>query len=73
MEIKRDETIRLTVCFATRSADIAIWAQVYDPATNTPLLEIGKWSLEEFGKIAPTMLRAYWCGKRGAEKAGEQP
>ena len=64
MKVSIDKTIRLHVCYADASADIKIWAQVYDPIKNEPVAEIGQWSLEEFGKIAPTLLRAYWCGRR---------
>jgi hypothetical protein len=67
----RDESIRLSVCYRRGSADISIHAQVYD-TKNRPLVEIGNWSLAEFAALAPTILRAYWCGRRAERMLNEE-
>lgn len=72
LEYKRDETIRLSVCYCTSSADIKIHAQVYD-SKNQPRVEIGNWSLDEFAQLAPTILRAYWCGRRAEHLNNDHP
>jgi hypothetical protein len=68
---ERDESIRLSVCYCTSAADIKIHAQVYD-TKNRPRVEIGNWSLAEFAALAPTILRAYWCGRRAERMLNEE-